>query len=354
MPNASDFLIAANDEHGLNPPTAGKRTPIMPYLNRPLYENEFNAPTKYYFLTALVRLGYNVLDVKPEITDTTVSVRVARINRSRADVAVTFGYNAFGDGRTFNSGNGSQVYYSPANVFSGRSRALAAVVAQEISEIGVVGNRGVGSLYDIGVLQSVRCVSILPEPGYMTNFAEAKLMLDPDFQKAIAEKTAEGLSEYLGVPYTTTQPSLPTLRRGARSRAVLYLQYLLITYGYDVATADGIFGVNTQNAVIDFQSDNGLAADGIVGRNTWSALITPYTETPTLRRGSRGLYVRYAQQKLTTKLYPLGTPDGVFGSATEQAVREFQAENGLSVDGIIGRNTWARLKPIGGGRPLSQ
>ena len=30
MAKASDFLIGANDEHGLNPPTVGKRTPIMP------------------------------------------------------------------------------------------------------------------------------------------------------------------------------------------------------------------------------------------------------------------------------------------------------------------------------------
>ena len=335
----------------MNPPTVGKRTPILPYLNRPFYENEFNAPTKYYFLAALVRLGYNVLDVKPEITDTSVSVRVARINRSRADVTVTFGYNAFGDGKSFNSGNGSQVYYSPANVFAGRSRALAAVVAQEIAEIGIVGHRGVGALYDVGVLQSVRCVSILPEPGYMTNFAEAKLMLDPDFQKSVAEKTAEGLSEFLGVAYSTTEPPLPTLRRGARNRSVLYLQYLLMTYGYDVNGADGIFGENTQNAVLDFQSNNGLNMDGIVGPATWAALTTPYKQTPTLRRGARGVYVKYAQQKLTTKLYPLGSADGVFGSATEQAVREFQAENDLTVDGIIGRNTWAKLKPIGGGRP---
>lgn len=30
MANASDYYIGANDEHGLNPPTAGKRTPVMP------------------------------------------------------------------------------------------------------------------------------------------------------------------------------------------------------------------------------------------------------------------------------------------------------------------------------------
>ena len=41
MANASSFLIAANDEHGLNPPTVGKRTPFISYINRSFYENEF-------------------------------------------------------------------------------------------------------------------------------------------------------------------------------------------------------------------------------------------------------------------------------------------------------------------------
>ena len=54
MANASEFLIAANDEHGLNPPTAGKRTPIMPYINRSFYENEFNKLAKLAVLMCIM------------------------------------------------------------------------------------------------------------------------------------------------------------------------------------------------------------------------------------------------------------------------------------------------------------
>lgn len=39
MPN-NRYYLGANDEHGVNPPTDGKRTPVMPYLNRRIYENE--------------------------------------------------------------------------------------------------------------------------------------------------------------------------------------------------------------------------------------------------------------------------------------------------------------------------
>ena len=41
-----DFYIGANDEHGVNPPTQGKRTPVVPGLNRQIYENEFNRSAK--------------------------------------------------------------------------------------------------------------------------------------------------------------------------------------------------------------------------------------------------------------------------------------------------------------------
>jgi peptidoglycan hydrolase-like protein with peptidoglycan-binding domain len=49
-------------------------------------------------------------------------------------------------------------------------------------------------------------------------------------------------------------------------------------------------------------------------------------------------------------LYPITSLDGVFGAETERAVRAFQTENDLTVDGIVGRNTWQALLN-GVGRP---
>lgn len=66
---------------------------------------------------------------------------------------------------------------------------------------------------------------------------------------------------------------------------------------------------------------------------------------PTLRRGSKGAYVTLAQTELIQKGYSCGSfgADGEFGAATEKAVRAFQKDNGLTVDGVIGKNTWAAL-----------
>ena len=63
-----------------------------------------------------------------------------------------------------------------------------------------------------------------------------------------------------------------TIWMGSRGEDVKYLQQKLASFGYHVGGADGIFGVNTCNAVIEFQTDHKLHADGIVGVNTWAKI----------------------------------------------------------------------------------
>lgn len=64
----------------------------------------------------------------------------------------------------------------------------------------------------------------------------------------------------------------------------------------------------------------------------------------TIRRGDYGAHVVYLQQRLTSKGYGVGEIDGKFGNKTFEAVKAFQAENGLTVDGIVGINTWNALE----------
>lgn len=59
---------------------------------------------------------------------------------------------------------------------------------------------------------------------------------------------------------------------GSRGSEVTQIQQRLQELGYDPGTADGIYGTRTQQAVLAFQRDNGLAADGIAGKNTLAAL----------------------------------------------------------------------------------
>jgi peptidoglycan hydrolase-like protein with peptidoglycan-binding domain len=72
---------------------------------------------------------------------------------------------------------------------------------------------------------------------------------------------------------------------------------------------------------------------------------------PTLVRGSRGSAVDDLQRRLQTQGLYNGKLDGNFGPATQAAVRQFQTQNGLSVDGKVGPQTWGALGsgPAAGG-----
>lgn len=59
-----------------------------------------------------------------------------------------------------------------------------------------------------------------------------------------------------------------------------------------------------------------------------------------LKRGSRGEDVKKLQRALSCQ------PDGIFGPVTEEAVRAFQKDHGLGVDGLVGEKTWSKLFPV--------
>lgn len=62
---------------------------------------------------------------------------------------------------------------------------------------------------------------------------------------------------------------------------------------------------------------------------------------PTLRRGDRGEDVVHLQTRLAAMGYGVGKIDGIFGVKTLEAVKTFQIDNNLVVDGIVGDKTWA-------------
>lgn len=66
---------------------------------------------------------------------------------------------------------------------------------------------------------------------------------------------------------------------------------------------------------------------------------------PTIRRGNKGADVIECQTMLTRLGYDIGSCgiDGDFGRATEAAVRSFQSDNKLVVDGVVGPMTWDAL-----------
>lgn len=140
------------------------------------------------------------------------------------------------------------------------------------------------------------------------------------------------------------------LFRGDSGPDVSNVQSLLNSNGYPVPVT-GFFGTQTEGQVISFQSNNGLVADGIVGDATLNALsgfrpIAPDTGS-LLRFGSSGSAVTNLQNLLNDNGYFFGPFTGYFGTSTEAAVINFQADNGLSADGVVGPSTIAALESGG-------
>lgn len=93
--------------------------------------------------------------------------------------------------------------------------------------------------------------------------------------------------------------------------------------------------------------------DGIVGRvdmdtyygesATKPAPQPSQKQYPVLKKGSTGEYVKLLQSILVEKGYDPKGIDGIFGPGCLAAVKKFQADNGLAVDGCVGPKTWAAL-----------
>jgi len=91
-----------------------------------------------------------------------------------------------------------------------------------------------------------------------------------------------------------------------------------------------------------------MAAEKKVTYATNMSYVTS-TTYPTLRLGSTGTYVATLQSMLYDIGYrTIGAADGIFGPNTDRVVRAFQSNNHLSVDGIVGPLTWAKLNQIYG------
>ncbi|MDP8965314.1 MAG: peptidoglycan-binding protein [Cyanobacteriota bacterium] len=145
------------------------------------------------------------------------------------------------------------------------------------------------------------------------------------------------------------------VKQGESGPEVTALQQRLQELGYFQAKATGYFGSVTKAAVMEFQQAKGLTPDGVVGRNTEASLretskssSEPVSESSkdTIKIGDRGEAVTVVQKRLAEIGIRSGE-EGVFDEATQEAVRQFQQGQGLTVDGIVGQQTLAALPQIG-------
>jgi len=134
------------------------------------------------------------------------------------------------------------------------------------------------------------------------------------------------------------------LAYGEKSEVVLTAQKRLFELGYLTSEPDGTFGLGTVMAIKEFQSRNNQVVDGYLGPGTREALNNPNAQAFGLVLGNQSDTVTKVQQLLNKWGYlESGSVTGYYGDATQQAVKDFQKRNSLSVDGSVGAATMEKL-----------
>ena len=129
-------------------------------------------------------------------------------------------------------------------------------------------------------------------------------------------------------------------------------QNQLYKLGLYIGDIDGILGIETKNAIKEFQKLSGLVVDGILGPKTKSALEKGEdsyvsiggAEIENVSEVTYSKGIENAQTLLKDLDIYKGVIDGILGIETKNAIKEFQKLSGLVVDGILGPKTKSALE----------
>ena len=261
-----------------------------------------NAVIKY-----LNQMGVSVLDVTPpdsiSSSSADLSYGVNKANNWGADLFVSIHFNnAYS---TYNGALGTEVCIYSEYDIAGR-------VVNKMASLGFR-NRGQKVRTGLYELKHTSMKSMIVEVCFVEATEDVALYKKVGYDyigKTIAEALVNRSSGVTPTPTPTPEP-VPTPTPQPTSKNynswIARLQEECNKQGFSNQKVDGIAGPNTLNG------------------------------SPMVRRGARGNITKLIQEKLGI------SADGIFGANTEVAVKNYQRTNALSVDGIVGRNTWRKL-----------
>lgn len=221
-------------------------------------------------------------------------------------------------------------------------KAAVYALQQRLKDLGYYSIR-VDGIYGSGTERAVRWfqkVNGLKESG-KADAAMQQLLYSASAKKATGS-------------YTSASGDYSTLSRSKYYNAkVVPLQRRLKELGYLSGSVDGYFGSRTYRAVRNFQSRNGLSVTGKADAATQQKLYSSSAKAASgstssssagyrlLYWGCEGTAVKNLQNALINAGYRsiVRSADGIYGRWTYDAVRAYQKDHGLSVDGIAGKKT---------------
>lgn len=247
-----------------------------------LKEKDVNLTMGQACRAELERHGVEVLMSRYADDDESLRVKINECNAFAPDLAADLHNNAGG-------GDGAEVFY---HCGGGEGKELAQDILDEIVAIGQ-NSRGIKTKVENGVdyfgfIRETDCPAVIVEAAFLDNANDVKIIDTVPEQQAMGVAIAKGFLKKLGIAYVP-----------------------------EVA-----------------QNDAGKA-------DTNGVSVT----LPVLSKGSKGSKVKALQALLKGYGYNLGIwgADGDFGAQTDIAVMQYQKNNGLEVDGIVGKATWSKL-----------
>ncbi|MBC1224282.1 N-acetylmuramoyl-L-alanine amidase [Nostoc sp. UCD121] len=277
-------------------------------------------------IAKLRALGNDVVVCRPSSASTvrdSLSKRCSTANGSKVDIYVSIHFNAFN-----NQANGTEVFAT-----SETGRRIAKPVLDEIVKLGFF-NRGVKSGSHLYVLKNTDMPAILVECCFIDSQKDMNLF-NPE---AMANAIVKGLTGK--VPTTPVNP-VPDEEENVDAtilRLQKSLNRLKITdKNGNALVEDGFTGANTKSAVEKFQAIVGVQPTGVANEATWNAINLILAKRIIRPNHAGGAVVRYLQYRLGVE------NDGVYGPQTEVAIKNFQKQNGLDADGIVGPASWQKL-----------
>ena len=236
-------------------------------------------------------------------TSESLSLVVQQANREDLDWFIAIHFNAGG-------GQGVEVY-----TYEGRQYQDAIDVCNNIAALGF-NNRGVKAGTGLYVIRRTKAKSMLIEVCFVDT-EDANKYLSVGY-KAIAKAIVDALDNHI-----VSDPVVDT-----NTSSTSQTQSTVTTTGDD--------WVRRLQQECNNQGFSKQNVDGIAGPATLAGC-------PTLRKGASGNITKLLQEKLVKLGYNTNGVDGIFGSGTYTAVREFQKTRGITADGIVGQDTWRNL-----------
>jgi peptidoglycan hydrolase-like protein with peptidoglycan-binding domain len=171
----------------------------------------------------------------------------------------------------------------------------------------------------------------ISEPLFVSNPLQAAWVMNPENLKAIAKVNVDVIKKYY------PDGSLIALSVGHKYKVSSPNDRGAAVAGQAVMEAD------LNEIVINYMIE--MLTDGSVVTPVPAKPTTPVPTTgrPIVKKGSTGQYVKDVQWLLNTYFGQRLTVDGIFGTATYNAVVAFQKKYGLVPDGIVGQKTWTKL-----------